>query len=436
MWGMKEFFLKILARSLKKLAKATLWRYRPKIIGITGNVGKTSTKEALALILAGEKRVRQPLKSFNNELGLPLTILGDWELKNGLFFWFKVVFVSFFRLIIKNRTYPEILVLEYGVDKPGDMKYLLEIAKPQIGIVTAIGDLPVHVEFFASPEGLIKEKAKLISSLPATGFAVLNADDINVLGMRENSKAKVITFGFSEDADLNISNVVTGFSEDFRGMTFKLTYNGSSVPVRLTNVLGKAQSYVAAAAAATGLMFGMNLVKIAEALTAYDPPSGRFKILSGVKETIIIDDTYNASPLAMREALRTLRELGATRKIAVLGDMLEIGKYTLEAHEEVGRIAAKAVQILITVGDKAKFIAESACGAGMPEDSVFNFQDINEAGKFLQEKIREGDVVLLKGSQSVRLEKIVKEIMAEPEKAEKLLVRQNKEWLAKKGLYG
>jgi len=432
---MKEIFLKILAGLLKKLAQATLWRHQPKIIGITGNVGKTSTKEALALILAGEKRVRRPLSSFNNELGLPLTILGDWRPKGGLFFWFKVISVSFFRVFLKDRAYPEILVLEYGVDKPGDMKYLLDIAKPQIGIVTAIGDLPVHVEFFASREALIKEKAKLISSLPATGFAVLNADDIDVLRMRENSKAKVITFGFSEDADLKISNIMNSFSEDFRGMTFKLTYNGSSVPVRLENVLGRAQSYVASAAAAAGLIFGMNLVKIAEALTAYNLPPGRFKIIAGIKETTIIDDTYNASPLAMREALGTLRELGTTRKIAVLGDMLEIGKYTLEAHEEIGRIAAKAVQVLITVGDKAKFIAESARETGMPADSVFDFQDIDEAGKFLQEKIKKGDVVLLKGSQSVRLEKIVKEIMAEPEKAEKLLVRQNKEWLAKRGIY-
>ena len=432
---MKAIFLKILSALLKKLAKATLWRYRPIILGITGNVGKSSTKEALALVLGNEKRVRRPLKSFNNELGLPLTILGDWEFTGGGFFWLKVVVVSFFRLFRKSRAYPEILILEYGVDKPGDMKYLLEVARPQIGIVTAIGDLPVHIEFFTSRESLIREKAKLISSLPATGFAILNADDADVLGMKENSKAKIITFGFSEEADLKIGNLTTSFGENFRGITFKLTYNGSSVPVRLKNVLGKAQSYAAAAAAATGLMFGLNLVKIAEALAIYSPPPGRFKIIPGIKESTIIDDTYNAAPLAMRGALETLGELDAPRKIAVLGDMLEIGKWTIEAHEEIGRLAAKAVQILITVGEKAKFIAESARGAKMPKDSVFDFFDIYEAGKFLQGLIRAGDVVLVKASQSVRLEKIVKEVMAEPEKAEKLLVRQNKEWLAKKGIY-
>ncbi len=199
--------------------------------------------------------------------------------------------------------------------------------------------------------------------------------------------------------------------------------------------MGRAQSYAAAGAAALGLILGINLVKIAEALGSYAPPAGRFKIIDGIKGSVIIDDTYNASPLAMQEALKTLGELKAERKIAMLGDMLEIGKYTLEAHEAMGKLAAETVQILVTVGDKAKFIAESARGAGTSRDSIFEFQDIYGAGKFLQDKIQRGDIILIKGSQGVRLEKVVKEIMAEPEKAGELLVRQNKEWLAKKGIY-
>ena len=427
--------LKILKRILKVLARAVIHRYRPTIIGVTGNVGKTSTKEAIRIVLSGERRVRAPLKSFNNELGMPFTILSESEFGAGLFFWCKTIVSGLSQLVLKNRAYPEILVLEYGVDKPGDMKYLLEIARPQIALVTAIGEVPVHVEFFGGPEELAREKSKLISQLPSSGFAVLNADDAAVLRMKNDTRAKILTFGFSETADLTISNFSNNFDSGEFGANFKLSQGGASVPVRLKNVLGKAQSYATAGAAATGLIFDMNLIKIAEALAFYKPPAGRFRIIKGVKESTIIDDTYNASPLAMREALTVLRDLPAQRKIAVLGDMLEIGEYTVETHEAIGRLAAEGVQMLITIGERGKFIAEAAKQSGFSKESIFVFESVSEAGKFLQENIRVGDIILVKASQAVRLEKIVKEVMAEPNRAAEFLVRQNKEWLAKKGLY-
>jgi len=176
-------------------------------------------------------------------------------------------------------------------------------------------------------------------------------------------------------------------------------------------------------------------VEIAEALNRYESLPGRFKIIAGVKSSTVIDDTYNASPLAMQEALDTLRSLKAKRKIAVLGDMLEIGKYTLQAHESIGRLAAKSVDILITIGLRAKFIAEAAIRAGLPKRSIFNFMSVVEAGVFLRNKIQKGDLILIKGSQAVRMEKIVKEIMAEPGRASELLVRQSKVWLHKPGMY-
>jgi len=157
---MKTLILKILSLLLRILAKLTLWRYKPGIIGITGNVGKTSTKIAISTILRSDRRVRVSLKSFNNELGLPLAILGDWDSTEGLFFWPRVLIFSLSQLFIKNPSYPELLALEYGVDRPGDMKYLLNIARPHVGVVTALGDIPVHVEFFCRTRGNREGKVK------------------------------------------------------------------------------------------------------------------------------------------------------------------------------------------------------------------------------------------------------------------------------------
>ncbi|MDI6734155.1 MAG: Mur ligase family protein [Patescibacteria group bacterium] len=432
---MKSFLLKILKTILKILAKLTIRRYRPQIVGITGSVGKTSAKEATRAVLLGFKRVRSSPKSFNNELGLPLNILGDWRKTGGLFFWFEVILSSIMQLTIKNQDYPEVLILEYGVDRPGDMSYLLSIARPHIGVFTAVGEVPVHVEFFNGPEGVVREKTKLISQLPATGFAVLNADDAAVLSVKAQTRAHVVTFGFFSGADMRIGNFNNSFENGLGGADFKLTYGGSFVPVHLNGSLGRVRAYSSAIAAVIGLIFGMNLVKLAEALKHYESPAGRLKLIPGIKESIIIDDTYNASPIAMKEALETFKNIKAKRKIAVLGDMLEIGKYTLQAHEEIGKMAAKIVDFLIVVGIRGKFISESAIRAGFPKKSISVFMSVRDAGLFLQSKIERGDVILIKGSQGVRLEKVVKDVMAEPQDAEKLLVRQNKEWLSKSGLY-
>lgn len=433
---MKTLLLFILRYCLKVLAKLTLWRYRPGIIGITGNVGKTSAKSAVAAVLGADRRLRAAGKSFNNELGLPLTVLGDWESTEGWFFWPKVFLAAILQIGLKNPAYPQILVLEYGVDRPGDMDRLLKIAEPQLGVVTALGEIPVHVEFFAGPEMVRKEKAKLIRALPTTGFAILNADDEVVITMKEETRAHPLTFGFGPASDVRITNLVNHLDKNFIGVSFKLAYGGSVVPVRLRNVFGKSHAYSASVAAAVGLIYGMNLVKIAEALSRYQPPPGRLHFLPGIKETFLIDDTYNASPTAMQEALHVLGNLKAKRKIAVLGDMLELGKYTMSAHEGIGRLIPKSAELLFTVGSRAKFIAESAVKNGFPKKKVMSFMDVGEAGLELQRLMKKGDLILVKGSQAVRMEKIVKEVMAEPQKAPELLVRQNPAWLRKRGLYG
>lgn len=425
---MKEFFVKLLRWKLKKLSEWTIARYRPGIIGVTGSVGKTSTKLAIACVLGVERRVRASSGNLNSDLGLPLTILGDWsekELKlvsrdqpphtarvRKLFFWIKVLATSFWRILfVKRSEYPEIIVLEYGADRPGDLKYLLSVARPNLSVITAVGDVPVHVEFFAGPEEVAREKARLIEYLPSAGFAVLNHDDRSVMDVKDRTRAHVITFGFGSGADVKISRFENRADGDRPvGVSFKLEYGGGLVPVRLDGVLGKSQAYACAAAAGIGLIFGLNLVKISEALKKYRPAGSRMNLLPGIKYTWLIDDSYNASPLSMAAALDTLKNLPGKRKVAVLGDMLEIGKYAIEAHERIGRTAGKFLDTLVTVGPRAKFIAETAKKAGLKRNRILSFDTADEAAHPVQNLIKKGDLVLIKGSHAMQLEKVVEEI--------------------------
>lgn len=407
---MKKILLKQLKSILRILAVLTLKKYQPGIIGITGSVGKTSTKEAVTTVLRNVRRVRASSGNFNNEIGMPLAILGDWNKTGGFFFWLKVFFEAIWNLIFPIK-YPELLVLEYGADRPGDIKYLTDIAKPQIGIVTAIGDIPVHVEFYSGPDAVTKEKSKMVEILSAFGFAILNYDDEAVLDMKDRTRAHTVTYGFGESAQLHITNFENRVENGKpAGISFKLEYAGSFVPVRLDSCFGKAQAYAAAAAACAGLTFGMNLVRIAEALQFYQAPPHRMKLISGVKGTFIMDDSYNASPLSMHEAIDAVRQLKAQRKIGVLGDMLEIGKYAVEAHETIGQISAKVFDILITIGPRAKFIAEAANKRGMAKKNISSFDTADEAKLEVQKLIKKKDLILVKASRAIGLDRVVEEI--------------------------
>lgn len=425
---------------LEILARLYLWRYKPVIVAVTGNVGKTSTKEAIGTVLAKIKRIRMSAGNLNNEFGVPLTILGDWSERyynkgGGIGFWSAVLIKGLAGLFVWP-SYPEVLILEYGADRPKDIKKLASKFKPHIGVITAVGEIPVHVEYFSGPEAVAKEKAKLIESLLPSDFAILNHDDLAVLSMKEKTKARVWSFGFTEESEVRISNFDFKMGEDARplGLVFKLNYGESFVPVQLEGALGKSQALAAAAAAAVGLIFDMNLVTISDALLSYKAPKGRLKLLNGIKHSLIIDDTYNASPSAMHLALDTLKTLSFGKKVAILGDMLELGKYSVDAHREAGNLAGSFVDLLVCVGAKAKFIADSAANQ-IPKENIFLFDTSDEAKKKVAELIKEGDLILVKGSQGMRMEKITEEIMADPpageERKKELLVRQSGKWLEK-----
>jgi len=421
-------FKRILQFILKILAKLVLLKYRPVIVSVTGSVGKTSTKEAIYSVLKnhfGEHRVRRNERNYNNEIGVPLTIFGLETGKKSIGAWLAI-FIKVFLMLVFREKYPAILIIEMGADRPGDIKYLTKFVRSKVGVITAVGDIPVHVEFFESPQALALEKRKLITSLKSNGIAVLNYDDDMVRKMGEDIRAKVLTYGFNKGADIQAANYEVKCTDLEEGVssltTFKLNHKGSAVPIRLTNILGKHQIYPALAAAAVGIIFNLNLIEISEGLMDYRPLAGRMKLLKGVKNTLIIDDTYNASPLSTLAALESLGKFEGRRKIAVLGDMLEIGRYTIEGHQRIGRKAADRVDLIFTVGERAKFIKKGAMEKNFPSDRIHEFYDSEEAGEPLQEKIREGDVILIKGSRAMKMEKIVKEIMAEPRKAKTLLV--------------
>ncbi len=419
--------VKILRWKLKKVAQLTILRYRPGIVGVTGSVGKTSTKLAIAAVLGPSRRVRFSKSNLNSDLGLPIAVIGDFreeELRlvsrdqpahekriRKTFFWLKVIFVGVFRLVVKSREYPEILILEYGADRPGDLKYLLEIARPNISVITAVGEIPVHTEFFSGPQEVAREKARLIEHLPSSGFAILNHDDETVMELKERTRGHIVTFGFGKGAEVRAMNFENRI-EDNRpaGVFFKLEYGGSSVPVRIDDVFGKVQAYAAGAAAAVGLIFGLNLIKISEALKEYRPAPGRMELLPGIKSSLLIDGSYNASPLSMHAALDLLKDLPGKRKIAVLGDMLEIGKYTIEAHERVGKLAAQFVDALVTVGPAAKFIADAARKNGFSKRNLRSFDSADDAVEEVENLVKKGDLILVKGSHAMELEKIVEGI--------------------------
>lgn len=410
-------------------ARFALLKNKPKIIGITGSVGKSSTKELISCLLSRKFKVRKSPKSYNSRLGIALSVLGLSSEWRNIFGWISNIIKGF--LEIWNKNFPKVLVLEMGIDRPKDMENLLKIAQPDIAIVTAIGEIPVHVEFFSGPEAIAQEKSKILKYLPVDGCAILNFDDDSVWSMKETTKARVVSFGFGDPPtggpDFLVSNLKTSLS----GSSFKMDFGGSSVPVHLKNAFGKQNVYPALAAAAAGSIMGFNLIEISEYLSQCEFPSGRMRLIEGIKNSNIIDDSYNSSPMAAHAALDVLKDLEAGRKIAVLGDMLEIGKYTIEAHKTLGQKAKDIADVLVTVGLRSKFASDEALALGMEKSKILHFSTSKEAIQTLKDLIEEGDLILVKGSQGMRMERIVEEIMAHPEDAGKLLVRQDDYWKKK-----
>ena len=421
---------------LRVASQAIIKKYHPDIIGITGSVGKTSTKEAVATVLAHQFSVRASHKNYNNEVGVPLTIIGIKEPPNqSLLGWLKVFSLAIYCLIVRQKNYPKILILEMGADKIGDISYLTTIAPCHIGVLTFISH--AHTEIFKTIKKIAQEKRVIISHLSSDGCAVLNYDSPVVMENAGVTKAHKITYGLKDGADFQATDMKS-LTDDHgwpTGLNFKINHDGHSVPVLLPASISAGSVYAALAAVAIGIRYGLNLVEAVEALREFPALPGHLRPLPGIKHTLLIDDTYNSSPAAVKVALTTLAHIqvrSGAERYAVLGDMLELGPETEAAHREVGfTVAELGIDFLITVGEASKHTARAAREAGLSEHQIASFAESSAAGKFLQEKLEAGDVVLIKGSQGMRMERIVKEVMAEPLRASELLVRQDETWLKK-----
>lgn len=426
---MKILFKKLVVHILTFEARLLLQRTRPTIVAVTGSVGKTSTKDAIYSVLKDHRSARKSEKSYNSELGVPLTVLGLENAWNNPFLWLKNI-ADGLLIALFPHEYPELLVLEMGVDRPGDMKRFARWIKPDVVVLTRLPDVPVHVEYFDSPEAVVAEKLELVAALKDDGVLVYNNDDEAVRQAAGALKQRAVGYSRYSPTDFAATQDVVRYADGMAvGLSFTLTHEHTAVTVEIDGCIGVQHTYSAAAAAAVASLFDIPLETAVGSLKSYVPPPGRMRLIPAIKEALVIDDTYNASPVAMERALLTLKEMrNVNRRIAVLGDMLELGRYSVEAHEAAGKLAASAVNVLITVGVRARKIADSALQNGMDEKNVFQFDDAEKAGEELESLLAEGDVILVKASQGIRLETVVERVMAEPDRAEELLVRQGRAW--------
>lgn len=368
--------------TLKALQDIARWWRKQlslRVVGITGSVGKSSTKELIAEVLSQKYTTFKNPGNYNNEIGLPLTILNV------------------------GRGF-ERIVLEMGFYYPGEIEFLCEIAKPEVGVVTNIGT--VHAERAGSKAAIAKGKSELIQSLPPSpsGIAVLNYDDPYVKSMAEKTQAKTIFYGLSDGADIRADRIK---GQGLKGIQFRMHFQGRSANLTIP-MLGRHSVQTILRASAVGFAEGLNWDEIIAGLTgsstqlrlvAVETPSG----------ALILDDTYNATPESTIAALDLLKELKG-QKIAVLGDMLELGQYTESGHQQVGRKAAQVVDHLIAVGERSQAMAESAKACGLPHTSVTWVQNAQQATDLLKYNLKNGDVVLIKGSHGLRMDRITTEL--------------------------
>jgi len=362
--------------ALQKIGQSWRAKLPLRVIGITGSVGKSTTKELVADVLDQRYRTIRSPGNLNNEVGLPLTLL-------------------------KLTEAHQRAVLEMGFYVPGEISLLCRIARPQVGVVTNVS--PVHMERAGSLEAIARGKAELVESLPPApeGVAILNYDDEYVRPMADKTQASIFFYGLTPEADLWASDI-EGLG--LEGVRFVLHYRGDSVHMRVP-LLGQHSVHTALRAAAVGLVEELTWQEIAGGLQESQSQL-RLVAVQGPKGSLILDDTYNAAPPSVIAALNLLGELEG-RRVAVLGDMLELGDYSEQGHRLVGGRAAEVAQELVVIGERARWIADEAIRSGLAPTSVRVCDSNQDAAEYLRERVREGDVILVKGSRGMRMDQIV-----------------------------
>ena len=411
------FLKKILIKILEILAEGILQKQKQYIIVVSGSLGKTSTKEAAWQVLRKNFNIRKNQGNYNNEIGIPLTILSDKILhRKSISEWLRILLFALPLLFLKSQNYPQMLILEIAAQKPGDLKYLMDIlsrGRIRAFVLTAIQ--PCHLEFFGTMDAILKEKIVPIFYIPQDGFVIINKDSCNLEKIRkalqEEKKtmpSNLLTYGFSEKSSIQIK----AKEPDINGLKFEFLYKNRSFPGELKEAISPFQILPLAGAFALGICFDIETSQILEGLENYRPLPGRFKKIKTKKGILIIDDTYNSSPEAARLALKALSAYGfAKRKIAVLGDMLELGKSSEKLHRAIGKlIPTLNIDHLLTFGKEAKFIHEEALKNGFPVEKAQWSDNIESIEKSLSNILNPGDIILVKGSRAMKMERIIQKL--------------------------
>ncbi len=336
---------------------------KPKLIIVTGN-GRFCTKEAIFQVLKNYFKIGKEVLIFETDLKNPEEI-------------------NQFNFLIKNSQVPVL-------------------------VATHVGEVPFDKDFFAGEQEKTIEMRKLAKILPPFGYLILNFDDETVREIRAETNLKELTFGFQKGANFRATDIKLN-----TGTNFKVSYKGNIVPIWLEKLFGKEQIYAALASIAVGTVFDLNLVEVSQALKNYFSLPGKMRLIKGIKNSSILDDSESATLFSMIEAIEILGKIqGFKRKIAVLGDVIGIGKYTIEAHEAIGERVAKNADLLFTFGQRARFIGKGALEKGMAQEKIFQFETIEEGKLKLQAEIKEGDLILVDGSKEMAMSKIIEEIKA------------------------
>ena len=377
-------------------ARHVLSKSAVEVVAVAGSSGKTSTKEATAAVLGQSFSVFKNYGNYNGRYGLPIAL---------------------------GRLLPEheVAVLEMACDSFGEIEDLSHMTSPRVGIVTSVDH--THLEYLGSLDNIAREQGKLVEALPADGHAILIYDDARVRPMMYRTAAQVITYGCQEGADIRATDVRV--SDE--GIRFRVHHRGAEFEAEVP-LLGRHSTYTALAAAAVGVAYEMKWEEILAALAGLHPIRGRLNLLPGVNHSILLDDTFSASPASMLAALDVLEEIGGGKKIAILGDMLRLGTYEEEGHREVGQRVAQVADYLVTKGDRARLTASEAQRAGLDRDQVFVTYSGDDAVRSAWDLIQPGDVVLVKGDVESRMEEVVERLLADHEAAESVLVRQSAAW--------
>ncbi len=439
---------------LAQATRRTLERERPSIVAITGSVGKSSTRQAVAAFLDAGRQgsgVRASAKNYNNELGLPLTVFDMPAPGRSPRAWLKLLCKAYLTARGWCKTGVNTFILEMGADKPGDIAHLTQIAPPDVAIVTGVTPEdaslpPIHLAKYPSIQALIEEKATLVRRVKPNGIVVLNADDPRVFAMRHLTHVKVHTYGETDAADIRIvlrqvKTVERTWGREPVGLEVHLQIYNHRETYLIQGVFGRSIAYAWAAAAGVADALDVPRDLLETAATRFVALPGRTRIIPGRNGVTIFDDSYNASPAAMLAGLRDLGEVilaPSQRRIAVIGEMREIGETAYVVHRRMGAEAAHLkLDFFIPCGTFTLAMQEGALANGMKEEQIVVCRDSLDAIPVLEAQLRSGDVLFAKASEGkldplgVRMERVVKAFMAEPQKAAKLLCRQEASWQRK-----